>query len=124
MAKLGWISDLPDIKDHADELVLGLIGRAGERQLLTNAMYRKNENRRINAKTDPYALQAWCWQVLATPNENLPEKRYETDSVDPEFLSEVARLSSHENGPLLARELKTELNLIPRRCGLSILPQS
>ena len=33
------------------------------------ALYRRTDSLRANAKTDPYALRAWCWQALATAAE-------------------------------------------------------
>ena len=103
MAKSGWIPGVPDLKDRAEELIGGLIDRAGGREFATRPMYRRNDQRRINAKTDDYALQAWCWQVIATARER--GMRVGTPSaVTPEFLREVARLSTSEDGPSRARD--------------------
>ena len=95
-------------KDHAEELVRILWGRAGNPPVSMNALYRRNEHRRVNPKTDRYALQAWCWQVLATANENPPFKPYREGAVDLNFLNNVAKLSPLENGPLKAKEFLAE----------------
>lgn len=104
MVKRQWLSDLPDLARRAEELVGDLMERAGGRGLTPAALYRKNDRLRTNAKTNRYALQAWCWQVLATANRNPPEAKYTPGSVTLEFLRRVARLSCKEDGPRLARE--------------------
>ena len=68
MAKRGWIKKRPNLLAHAEEIMLDLIGRAGGKDALPAALYRKNDHARANAKTDPYALKAWCWEVLARAN--------------------------------------------------------
>jgi len=52
-------------------------------------LYRKNNQGRINAKVDPYALQTWCWQVMATANKSLPVENYKSGSVTQGFLKRV-----------------------------------
>ena len=110
MAKRGWIENVPHLKDHAEELIRGLIGQAGGLKVASNPFYRKNDQRRINAKTDPYSLQAWCWKVMASANEDADAKKYEYDQgrVDIGFLKEVARLSSNAGGPRLAKTFLAE----------------
>ncbi|MYA03671.1 MAG: ImmA/IrrE family metallo-endopeptidase [Caldilineaceae bacterium SB0664_bin_22] len=103
MAKHAWIPDLPDLKKHATELVARLLERAGGPDAhVAVPLYRKNNLRRSNAKTDPYALRAWCWQVLASANDDPPGASYK-HGIIPSFLREVARLSPSEDGPLRAR---------------------
>ena len=110
MAKRGWIENVPHLKDHAEELMKGLIDQAGGLKVASNPFYRKNDQSRINAKTDPYSLQAWCWKVMASANEDANAKKYEYDQgrVDIGFLKEVARLSSKADGPRLAKEFLAE----------------
>ena len=119
MAKRGWIPDVPDseMKHYAAELIEGLVGRAGVRDLNVGPLYRMNDHCRMNAKTDPYALRAWCWQVLALANRqrHVP---YEPDSITPEFLRKVARRSTDQQGSLLASDLLRE-----RGIPLITLPQ-
>ena len=104
MAKLGWLPDPPDLAQRAEELVGDLIERAGGRDVAGAALYRKNDHLRANAKMDPYALKAWCWQVLATANQNRPKVDYEPGTVTLDFLKQIARLSWSEDGPRLAKE--------------------
>ena len=104
LASRGWIPDVPDRLARAEEFVRGLITRAGGQHAAFAALYRKNDHLRANAKTNPYALKAWCWQVLATARAGLPEAPYQCGTVTLEFLTQVARLSWAEAGPKLAQE--------------------
>ena len=108
MAKLGWLPDGPDLAERAEELIGALIERAGGRDVVGAALYRKNDHLRINAKMDPYALKAWCWQVLARANKNPPKANYVCGTVTLDFLKEVARLSGSEDGPRLAKNFLAE----------------
>lgn len=108
MAKLGWIPEVPDLEKRAEEIIGNLIERAGGRGVAGAALYRKNDHLRTNAKTNPYALKAWCWQVLATANQNRPKTEYEPGTVTLEALKQIARLSWSEDGPRLAMEFLTK----------------
>ena len=103
MAKLGWISPLLDIKDRAEEIVLGLIEKAGGRNGLPQALFRQG-GARSNAKMDVHALQAWCLHVLGQARAAGLENQHRKGSINFEFLEEVARLSTFREGPKLARE--------------------
>ncbi len=104
MAKAGWIPDVPDLLDHAEELITDLIKRAGGPKAAGAALYRKNNHRRINAKTDEYALRAWCWQVMALVMQRPPDVGYEQGTVTQGFLRELAQLSTSEDGPMRAQD--------------------
>ena len=86
MAKLKWFSDDPDLAERAEELIGALIERAGGRDVVGAVLYHKNDHLRVNAKMDPYALKAWCWQILARANENLPKANYVCGTVTLDFL--------------------------------------
>ena len=105
MAKLGWIRDGTNLVKRAEAIIRRLIDQAGGPDTACAALYRKNDHMRANAKVDAYALQAWCWQVLAMGNKNLPPTEYVSGTVTPHFLREVAQLSWFEDGPRLAREV-------------------
>ena len=85
LAKAGWIPDLPRLKDHAEELVRGLIDGAGGPEFALAPLYRKNDDRRVNAKTDEYALNAWCWRVIAEATGRHFSAEYQSGTVTPEF---------------------------------------
>ena len=108
MAKRGWIPDLLDLTDRAEELIGGLIQRAGGFAVAAAPLYRKNDNRRVNAKTNEYALKAWCWQVMASANERKAHVPYKPGVVTLDFLRHIAQFSPHEDGPLRARDFLRE----------------
>ena len=103
MAKRGWIKKQPNLLAHAEEIMLALIERAGGKDAIPAALYRKNDHARSNAKTDPYALKAWCWEVLARANAVRLPVAYRPGTVDLEFIRNVAKLSWSAEGPKLAR---------------------
>ncbi len=119
MAKRGWIPKVPasEMKHYARELIQGLVERAGGQNIALAPLYRKNDHRRINAKTNSYALTAWCLQTLAMANERPAAAFYEPGSITPDFLRQVANLSASQNGPSLAKQL-----LDQRGIPLVILP--
>jgi HTH-type transcriptional regulator / antitoxin HigA len=104
MAKRGWIEKRRNLLDHAEEIMRDLIARAGGEHVLPAALYRKNDQARVNAKTDPYALKAWCWEILARANATRLPASYKSGTVDVEFLRKLAKLSWSAEGPQLARE--------------------
>ena len=116
MAKRGWIPRLPDLFERAEEVINGMMDKAGGPQAAALPLYRKNGQRRINAKTDPYALRAWCWRVLGLANVGAHKGRpykpgsahkgrpYKPGSVTEEFMREIAQQSVYEDGPRRAQE--------------------
>ncbi len=108
MVNAGWIPKVPHLKDKAEELVTHLMelagGPEGGRKFATAPMYRKNDSRRINAKTDDFALRAWCWQVLAQANEMQTSVEYQHGTINDQLLREVAQFSVFEDGPIRARD--------------------
>jgi HTH-type transcriptional regulator/antitoxin HigA len=108
MAKLGWIRKAPDSPGKAEKIIRDLIHRAGVSPLTCVALYRKNDHARANAKTDPYALKAWCWQVLATGNQIRARTIYRPGTVTPGFLRSIAMLSEPEDGPRRAKDFLAE----------------
>lgn len=103
MAKRGWIEKGRNLLDHAEQIMRGLIGRAGGEGALPRALYRKNDQARANAKTDPYALQAWCWEVLARARADKLPDTYRPGTIDIAFLRKVAQLSWSADGPRRAQ---------------------
>ena len=104
MAKRGWIPNRPNLATHAKEIMCDLIERAGGEYALPVAMFRKNDHARLNAKTDPYSLNAWCWEVLARAKARKLSATYKPGTIDLKFLRQVAKLSWSEDGPRLAQE--------------------
>ena len=107
MAKRGWIRNPCDLRGNAEELVTELMHKAGHTQL-ADALYRKNDQNRANAKTNPYALNAWCWQIWAQAREKDRGQAVQYVENPFELMSEVAKLSPATDGPLRAVDLLAE----------------
>ena len=107
MANRGWIEKRNNLREHAEELVTELMRKAGCTQA-TTALYRKTDQNRANAKTDPYALNAWCWQVLAQANEKDLSVDYRQSGDGAQLLNGVARLSPAIDGPRQAVDFLAE----------------
>ena len=107
MAKRGWIRDTGNLREDAKELVTELMEKAGYEQVAT-AFYRKNDHIRANAKTNPYALSAWCWWVLAQANEKNWGQARQPVQDSTELMTEVAKLSPAIDGPLRAVDFLAE----------------
>jgi len=90
MVEFEWIAKQPNLLSHAEEIMRDLIRRAGGEHILPAALYRKNDQARANANMDPYALKAWCWEVLARANTMPLPTAYKSGTVDLEFLLKVA----------------------------------
>ena len=107
MAKRGWIEKRGNPRDRAEELITELMNRAG-RARATTVLYRKTDQNRANAKTDPYALKAWCLQVLAQANQRDLSADYRHEGNQAELLNQVARLSPAIDGPRQAVDFLAE----------------
>jgi HTH-type transcriptional regulator / antitoxin HigA len=104
MASRGWIPKARDLQSRAKAAITDLIRRAGGLDVAGAPLCRKSQHARANAKTDSYALRAWCWKVLADANEARPRVGYKPGTVTLEFLRQLARLSWSAEGPRLAKE--------------------
>ena len=104
MARRKWIPDIPDLQGRAEELIAGLIERAGGQRPTLAYLFRKNDHRRLNAKSDEYALAAWLLQLMALANNRPAGAAYEPGTVTPDFLRQVAQLSAAEDGPRQASD--------------------
>lgn len=115
MVKLEWVKKARSGIGQAEEIMRGLIARAGGEAALPVALFRKNDHVRSNAKTDPYALKAWCWEVLARARATPLSGTYRSGTVNCAFLRSIAKLSWSEEGPRLAVEFlaKHGIHLVP-----------
>lgn len=108
LSKRGWLPSISDPKNNAHLLMSALIERAGGNQAIPQALYKKNNAARRNARMDPYSLQAWCLHVLSEARENPPKAEYQEGSIDEKFLRFLATLSRLPNGPRRAVEALNE----------------
>lgn len=111
MTRRGWLRTPALAKSEAQELIGELIERAGGMRAVPMPLYRRNDALRQNAKTDTYALLAWCLQVLATCRDDTLASRFRPGSITLDALSEIAKLSVFEDGPLRARHALSRLGI-------------
>lgn len=109
MANRGWIPKVPGLPHHAREVMEQLLARAGTRPD-SAALFRRT-GLRANAKSDSYALQAWCWQAMALANRHCPRAEYVPGTIDLKVLRRIARLSRHRDGPRRAAHLLADLGI-------------
>ena len=107
MVKRGWIRGSSDLRGDAEVLVTDLIERAGHTRV-TDALFRKNDQNRANAKTNLYALNAWCWQILAQAKANGRGGSVKFSGNREDLMTAVAKLSPAIDGPLKAVEFLAE----------------
>lgn len=110
MAKMGWIDDRSDLKANAEGIIRDLMNRAGYAEA-TAALYRKSDQNRANAKTDPYALQAWCWEVIARARQRELPVPYRPVDSPADLMRQVARFSPAADGPKQAVNYLAELGI-------------
>ena len=81
LAKRGWIRPVASAKAKAAELIHELIESAGGLNAVPMPLYRRNDAMRQNAKTDAYALLAWCLKALAESRKQQLAGTYEVGSI-------------------------------------------
>lgn len=104
MAKLGWLEPTNDLEDRAEEIMRDQIEQAGGKEAIPAALFRKAKGGRQNVNTDPYALRAWCYRILAIAHKRKLSIKYKKGTVNQEFLKKIATLSMLADGPRLAQE--------------------
>ena len=92
------------MKDRAEEIVQELITCVGGQDALPKALFRQSSGSRANAKTDVHALQAWCLHILCQARRAGLAGIYKSGSINPDFLRDIAQLSTFDEGPRLAKE--------------------
>jgi HTH-type transcriptional regulator / antitoxin HigA len=99
MIRRKWVRTVASARNKAEALVGELIESAGGSCAIPIPLCRRNDAMRQNAKTDTYALLAWCLKVLSVArSEKLPGK-YRNGVIAIDFLSRLAKLSAHAEGP-------------------------
>ena len=107
MSKRGCFGDFKGngqrLKDYAEELVTKFM-----RELLPShqepAFLRAPLHRRGDRQTDARALLAWRMCVVQGARKAIPSRAYRPNSITPEWLHELAKLSTFEDGPKRAME--------------------
>lgn len=104
MAKRGWIRSVDAAKAKAKDLIGELIASAGGMKAVPMPLCRRNDAMRKNAKTDTYALLAWCLKALAASRDQKLTGSYKSGSITLGALAELAKLSAHDDGPKRAKQ--------------------
>lgn len=105
MAKLGWIPKTRKSAGIHQDLIDRMIDRAGGSQAINAVRFRKSDQR-VNAKSNRFALIAWCLQALGKANEaGYPEREFDPELDPAELMISVAKLSSYSDGPLRAQKM-------------------
>lgn len=104
MVKRGWIkATAQEIREQADELAKIFFAQLGS-PYIREAFCRRTLRGKYGGNLDKYALHAWMARVLIMAKAKRPAKKYIENTVDNNFMNNVARLSYFEKGPLLAQE--------------------
>lgn len=111
MAKRGWIRSVASAKAKAEDLIGELIASAGGMKAVPMPLCRRNDAMRQNAKTDTYALLAWCLKALAASRNQQLTGAYKTGSITLDVLTELSKLSAHEDGPKRAKDTLSNLGI-------------
>jgi HTH-type transcriptional regulator/antitoxin HigA len=111
MAKRGWIRTVASTKAKAEDLIGELIASAGGMKAVPMPLCRRNDAMRQNAKTDTYALLAWCLKALAASRDQKLSGTYKTGSITLDVLTKLSKLSAHEDGPKRARDALSNLGV-------------
>ena len=111
MAKRGWVRSVASAKTKAEDLIGDLIASAGGMKAVPMPLCRRNDAMRQNAKTDTYALLAWCLKALAASRKQQLTGAYVTGSITLDELTKLSRLSAHEDGPKRAKDALSSLGV-------------
>ena len=117
IVKRGWVTNWSDWKDRTEEMFNELARIQQQHTTVSLAYLRNMEQFRVNSKTDPYAIQAWCLRVMNLAIKNPTPNTYQAGTVTPEFMRKIAKLSVHADGPRQAQESLSNagINLVIER---------
>lgn len=91
------------LKDYAEDLVSKLMREIGPKQMGA-AFLRAPLHQRGDRQADEIAIQAWRMCVVRKARQAHPQKEYKANSITPEWMRELAKLSAFDEGPKLAKE--------------------
>ena len=104
MVSRGWIeANLSEAKERAEDLLRSFFAPFGKPAEIA-AMYKRTDSIRSARAMDKYALTAWTARIIILALNDPPTVQYKPNTVNLEFMREVARLSWSDTGPILARE--------------------
>jgi len=103
MTKRGWLPKIKGAMERAEEHIRSFMEKAGLNDF-PQFQLRQGVQGRMNDKTDPYAVFAWCLRLAVLANEYPLETSFNKKRLTQSALRDIVRLSYFKNGPLLARE--------------------
>lgn len=102
MLKRGYLDFIEKGRKSTEELLQEFFRPIGSPAHVV-AMLRKSQYIRSSHPMNKYALIAWSTQIInLAKQEKYP--KYNTDMLNLVFLQNLVKLSSHENGPILAQQ--------------------
>ena len=108
IVKRGWVKYRSDWRDRFEEM-LGELARSGQTApAISPALLRESEKYKTRSESNQHAIRAWCMRVANIANDNPATGTYMPASITPSFMTNVATLSIHSDGPLLAQEFLSE----------------
>lgn len=108
MIKRNWIEgSLTDLPDQAEDIIHSFFSPIGSPQAIY-AFLRKSKHVRSARSMDDHALKAWTMRVIRLAEENPSTATYRPNTVNLEFMRQLARLSPSDNGPFRARDFLRE----------------
>lgn len=91
------------LKDYAEDLISKLMRELGPKQM--GAVFlRAPLHQRGERQADEMAIHAWRMCVVRKAREVRTAKEYKPNSITPEWMRELAKLSVFDEGPKLAKE--------------------
>jgi HTH-type transcriptional regulator/antitoxin HigA len=99
----GFDSGGQPIADKAEEAVRWLIARAGGFKAVPQFALRKNDELRLRASLDRYALLGWILQALREGRENPVSARFDPGIVTNKFTATLVSLSVTNDSPRQAK---------------------
>lgn len=102
MATRGYFGNVSLKKQNKTELLKNFFSSLGT-QAQPAMMFRKT-NFRSAPRTDKHALFAWMTRVLEVARKTDIAVKYKPGTIGLSFMQELLKLSTHEDGPLLAKD--------------------
>ncbi len=104
MIARGWIpASVSKVRGQTERIMRQFLTPIASLQIEA-VLCRKSSHVRSARSMDEYALAAWAARVIVKAYQDPPLVQYKPDTVNLDFMREVARLSVSDEGPILARD--------------------
>jgi HTH-type transcriptional regulator/antitoxin HigA len=116
MIDRGWLKgEKRDVIRHPQKVLADFLAPLGTIEALM--LLPKASHLRSGKEMNRHALLAWACRIYRLASVNPPSTRYKADTVTPDFIRTIGKLSAVEDGPLQAREHL-------RQAGISLIVES